>query len=191
MYGQTEAGPRITTLPSEQLEAKLGSVGPALRGGRLVVLGPDGAPLPPGGQGEIIYHGPNVMLGYAEARADLARGDDMAGRLETGDVGYLDVDGCLFLTGRTKRFAKLFGLRISLDEVERRLARHVPCAVVDVGERIAVLHEPAEESALRAAIRSVADEYQLPQASFMLRSAAALPVKANGKIDYAAVRTLV
>jgi acyl-CoA synthetase (AMP-forming)/AMP-acid ligase II len=191
MYGQTEAGPRITTLPSARLAEKFGSVGPALAGGSLSILGPDGSELPPGEVGEVVYRGPNVMLGYAETRADLSRGDDANGRLETGDLGYLDEDGYLFLTGRAKRFAKVFGLRISLDEVERRMARHVACAAVDVGERIALLHEPIEETALRQAIKAIAEEYQLPQATFIAKPAEALPVTDNGKIDYVRVRELV
>ena len=79
---------------------------------------PDGATLPAGEAGEIVYTGPNVMMGYAESRADLGLGDTHGDTLETGDLGYLDDEGFLFLTGRSKRIAKIAGLRISLDEVE-------------------------------------------------------------------------
>ena len=114
MYGQTEASPRLTTLAHDEFARAPASVGKALPGGRLEILNPDEK-----GHGEIVYHGSNVMMGYAESRADLARGDDHRGRLETGDIGFLDFAGRLTLTGRSKRFGKVYGLRVNLDEVEK------------------------------------------------------------------------
>ena len=70
--------------------------------------------------GEIVYTGPNVMMGYAQSRAELSLGDRLGGVLLTGDLGYLDTDGFLYVTGRSKRFAKLFGQRINLDSLEAR-----------------------------------------------------------------------
>ncbi len=121
MYGQTEAGPRMTTLPSDRFPLKPESVGRALKGGRLEIVNETGTVLPEGQVGQIVYYGPNVMRGYATSRSCLLQGDQMNGRLETGDVGYLDRDGDLFITGRNQQFAKVAGLRIELDEVERLL----------------------------------------------------------------------
>ena len=106
MYGQTEAGPRIACLPPGRLPEKLGSAGVALEGRRLV--GMDGeVELPAGVVGEVVYSGPNVMMGYAESREDLALGDVQGDTLRTGDLGFVDEEGFLFLTGRSKRIAKL------------------------------------------------------------------------------------
>jgi acyl-CoA synthetase (AMP-forming)/AMP-acid ligase II len=185
MYGQTEAAPRMTTLPYDRLAEKLGSVGVALAGGRLRILDEDDRPVPPGDSGQVVYEGPNVMLGYAEARADLALGDRMGGRLATGDLGRLDDEGFLFLTGRLKRFAKLYGLRISLDEVEARFRAAGEVAAIDRKDKI-VLFTPAPE-AISALVSEVSGEYNLPTNSFSVRSVEELPRKSSGKVDYASL----
>ena len=104
LYGQTEAAPRMTTLQHEDFPAAPRSVGTALPGCRIEIRDPDA-----NGYGEVVFYGPNVMLGYAESRDDLAHGDEMGGRLPTGDIGGLDDSGRLTLTGRVKRMGKLYG----------------------------------------------------------------------------------
>src|SRR5206468_9929019 len=77
MYGQTEAAPRMAIMPSDRLAEKIGSVGPALPGGQFAVRRPDGGDTThPKITGEIVYRGPNVMMGYAENAAQLALGDE-------------------------------------------------------------------------------------------------------------------
>lgn len=187
MYGQTEAAPRMATLASERLPAKPGSVGSALPGGRFEIRRPDGTAAAPGETGEIIYHGPNVMMGYALGRADLALGDLMGGVLATGDIGMLDGDGDLFITGRMSRFAKLFGLRVSLDDVETRL--HPVLGRVAAVERDGkvVVHCCAEiaPAAFLQALRGLG----LPAAGFTLRVLDDLPLTASGKVDYRRLST--
>ncbi len=119
MYGQTEATARLSVLPSDEFEALAGSVGRAIPGGSFEIVA-DG-PSAPGRPGSIVYRGPNVMLGYADDRAGLGRGDDLGGVLVTGDEGRLDGD-VLTVLGRRSRIAKVFGLRFGLDEVERAAA---------------------------------------------------------------------
>ena len=70
------------------------------------------------GTGEIVYTGKNVCMGYSEVRSDLSKGDVNNGRLHTGDLGYVDDDGYWYIVGRIKRFSKVFGLRVSLVEIE-------------------------------------------------------------------------
>ena len=125
MYGQTEAGPRITTLQSDEFPENSASVGRALSGGLLSIIDDDGKAKPPGIEGNVVYQGPNVMMGYATSREDLALPDVLGGRLETGDRGILSNDGILTLTGRMQRFAKIAGLRIALNEIESFSARPV------------------------------------------------------------------
>jgi acyl-CoA synthetase (AMP-forming)/AMP-acid ligase II len=191
MYGQTEASPRMTTLQHADFATKSGSVGAALTGGRLSILDESGAPAPADTIGTVVYEGPNVMLGYAMSRSDLGKGDEMMGRLETGDLGRLDADGFLYLTGRTKRFAKIAGYRLGLDEIEQELAAVCPVACLDLGEKIVVAHEQESETALKSRIRELADTYKVPSSSFALRKIVQIPRAASGKIDYARLKDLV
>lgn len=184
MYGQTEAAPRMTCLPTEALPAKLGSAGLPLAGGRIEVCGPDGTPLPAGTSGDIVYRGPNVMMGYAEGPDDLRRGDVHGDRLETGDVGYLDGDGYLFVTGRTKRIGKVYGTRISLDEVEQMLQGHGPVAVVAGPDTLVVHCERTGEDGFAERRRQLAHELRVPVSAIRFRTADPLPRTPNGKIDY-------
>jgi acyl-CoA synthetase (AMP-forming)/AMP-acid ligase II len=188
MYGQTEASPRITTLQHDDFSRKAGSVGVALAGGRLSIVDDKGVALPPDAVGTVVYEGPNVMLGYAMSRSDLGKGDEMKGRLETGDLGRLDAEGFLYLTGRTKRFAKIAGYRLGLDEIEQELFAVCPVACLDLGEKIAVAHEQESETALKSRIRELAANYKVPSTSFALRRIAQIPRGASGKIDYAQLK---
>jgi acyl-CoA synthetase (AMP-forming)/AMP-acid ligase II len=173
MYGQTEATARIAYVPPEILARKPGSIGVAIPGGELWV-----------DEGELVYRGPNVMLGYATTRDDLARGDDLGGVLRTGDLGHVDDDGCFFVTGRLKRIAKVHGLRVNLDEVEALVAGGGPAAALGAGDdRLAVFVEGDPEVA-RAAL---ADGLALRGRSVVVRPVERLPVTSSGKIDYHAL----
>jgi acyl-coenzyme A synthetase/AMP-(fatty) acid ligase len=191
MYGQTEAAPRMATLQHDDHARKAGSVGVALDGGRFSIVDESGAPAPADVVGTVLYEGPNVMQGYAMSRADLGRGDEMNGRLETGDLGRLDWEGFLYLTGRTKRFAKIAGYRLGLDEIEQQLFAICPVACLDLGEKIAVAHEQESETALKARVRELADSYKVPSSSFALRKVLQIPRASSGKIDYARLKDLV
>ena len=173
MYGQTEATARMAWLPPDRLEEKIGSAGVAVPGGRLDVEG----------DGDVVFRGPNVMLGYAEQRADLARGDTLGGVLRTGDTGRIDDDGFLFLTGRRGRFAKLYGLRVSLDDVEAEL--DAPGAAVERDDRVlGVFVQDADPDAVRLRL---ARRFGLPPRTFDVQAVDALPLTAAGKVDYAAL----
>ena len=179
MYGQTEATARIAYVPPSLLAAKIGSIGIAIPGGALS--------LDPASH-ELIYDGPNVMLGYAERRADLARGDDLSGRLRTGDLAAVDDDGFFRITGRLKRFVKLFGMRINLDQLERDLAEigDTPVACIGDDHRIRVLVEGGC-SLMNGMDRLVASRYRLHPTAFTIDTVASLPRLASGKIDYASL----
>jgi acyl-CoA synthetase (AMP-forming)/AMP-acid ligase II len=189
MYGQTEAAPRMATLDPARFSAKPDSAGSALKGGRFEIVGEDGAPLPAGATGEIVYYGPNVMWGYATCRADLAKGDENKGRLATGDRGRLDEEGDLFITGRNARFAKIAGLRVALDEIERRLKPSFDVALLAAEEQVRVFCDAKQDSAqIRAALDDLAHEYKIPERSFALRVIAEIPHLPSGKIDFKSLR---
>ncbi|MGB3722867.1 MAG: AMP-binding protein [Pacificimonas sp.] len=180
MYGQTEAAPRISHVPPDRLKDKVGSVGIAVPGGDISIADDTG---------ELVYRGPNVMMGYAESREDLARGDDMGGILHTGDLARLDEDGFAYITGRLKRFIKLSGTRTNLDAVEAWAASRygAPVAAGGEDEKLALwltAKVGADDAAVKADLRAAFDIFP---GMVRLARIDALPLTANGKTDYAAL----
>ncbi|MEU4887925.1 MULTISPECIES: AMP-binding protein [Streptomyces] len=191
MYGQTEATARMAYLPPELAESRPEAIGVPVPGGsfRLRPLpglpGDDSA----GDTGELVYTGPNVMLGYAETPADLARGRTTR-ELRTGDIARRAPDGLYEVVGRHSRFAKILGLRIDPQQVEAVLGRHgvdAFCAGSDDGLAVAVT-AGTDPGRVR---RLVADECGLPPRAVHVRAYPELPRLATGKPDYRAVRALV
>lgn len=124
-YGATEGSARMAWLPPEFASSKPGSIGGPIPGGRLYIVDESGNRIiEPETVGEMVYEGPNVTLGYAEKAEDLVLGDERHGVLFTGDMAKTDSDGFFYIVGRKKRFVKLFGSRVSLDETENMLKTH-------------------------------------------------------------------
>jgi acyl-coenzyme A synthetase/AMP-(fatty) acid ligase len=122
MYGQTEATARMSYLPTEKSLEKYGSMGIAIPGGEFSLIDVGGNVITePEVVGELVYKGANVTLGYAENGADLEKGNERGGVLVTGDMARRDADGFYYIVGRKKRFLKIFGSRVNLDEMERLL----------------------------------------------------------------------
>lgn len=135
MYGQTEATARMSTFFLDQHPEKMDSVGRAISGGAFQIKNKDHA-----GEGDIYYRGANVYLGYVKERSDLTENADVwrqnTDLLDTGDVGKLDEEGYLYITGRKKRFIKCNGIRISLDELERGIENKWAIPVVCVSKTL-------------------------------------------------------
>lgn len=118
-YGQSECTARMAYLPAELAATKICSIGIAEPGGQLSIINNEGVETFEGeDSGEMVYRGENVTLGYAYSKEDLLKGDENHGIMHTGDLARRDADGCYYIIGRLKRFLKIFGLRIGLDEVE-------------------------------------------------------------------------
>ncbi len=140
MYGQTEATARLSYLPPELLDEKLGSIGKGLPGSRLEVLKEDGTPVRPGADevGEIVASGDSITPGYwndAEETARFFRN----GRLFTGDMARVDRDGFIFIVERARDFIKAMGNRVSPKEIEEVLSQIpqvVEAAVIGVPDEI-------------------------------------------------------
>lgn len=121
-YGQSECTARMAYLPANLALTKTCSIGIAEPGGQLSIVDAEGNETFEGeAVGEMVYRGENVTLGYATNLKDLLKGDENHGVMHTGDLARRDADGCYYIVGRLKRFLKIYGLRIGLDEVENMI----------------------------------------------------------------------
>lgn len=190
MYGQTEATARMAYLPPELALVAPQAVGVAIPGGRLRLEPLDGVTDGDRNVGELVYQGPNVMLGYAQSPADLRLGRVVT-ELRTGDIARRGDDGLYEVIGRRSRFAKLFGLRIDLQRVETLLARGGLTACCAGGDDQLVVAVEGEGAAIAAqAQRLIAVECGVPARSVRVCLVARLPRLATGKPDYPAVLAL-
>lgn len=134
MYGAAEATSRMGYLPPERSLEKKGSMGIPIPGGKFILISADGQEVTePLTTGELVYEGKNVTLGYAEKGEDLSLGDGRHGRLETGDMAQFDNDGFYYIVGRKKRFLKIYGNRVNLDEIDRMIKGEFEIEVASVG----------------------------------------------------------
>ncbi|MFP5334870.1 MAG: AMP-binding protein [Actinomycetes bacterium] len=185
MYGQTEATARMAYLPPDLATARPEAIGVPVPGGSLRVDPVDDAP---DGAGELVYTGPNVMLGYADTPADLALGRTVT-ELRTGDLARRAPDGLFEVVGRRSRFVKVVGLRIDLGRVEGLLAgAGVPAACAGADDRLVVAVEGRWD--VRALAQRLADDLGLPRSSVEVHALEALPRLPSGKPDLTAVRSL-
>jgi long-chain acyl-CoA synthetase len=200
MYGQTEGTARLSFLPPDRLEDKLGSIGKGLPSTRLEVLRDDGTPVRPGSDeaGQIIASGENITPGYwgdAEETARFFR----AGKLATGDMARVDADGFIYIVERARDFIKSAGNRISPKEVEDAIAELpevVEAAVIGVpddllGEAIKAYVVTARGGQLTAddvcghCLKRLPN-YKIPQQVEFLP---VLPKTSNGKVDKMQLRS--
>ena len=134
MYGQCEATARMGYLPPESAVQKKGSMGIAIPGGSFSLIDIDGNEITnPNTPGELVYKGANVTLGYAENGNDLVKGDERNGVLITGDMAQFDDEGFYYIVGRKKRFLKIYGNRVNLDEIDRMIKAEYNIEVASSG----------------------------------------------------------
>lgn len=191
-FGTTETSARLAFLPPEMAVSKTGSIGKAIPEGRLYIVDDAGCEIPvPDVEGELVYEGPNVTMGYAECLEDLLLGDVLRGVYHTGDIAVRDSDGCFYIAGRKKRFLKLFGLRISLDQSERIISESmgIECACTgdDAQMRIFVTDEKVKDEVKRL----IAEKTGLISSSFVVHVVEAFPRLESGKIDYRSLKNLI
>ncbi len=186
MYGQCEATARMSYLPPERALDKVGSMGVAIPGGRFSLIDVDGEEIvEPEVTGELVYEGANVTLGYAECADDLSKGDERHGRLVTGDMAKRDAEGFYYIVGRKKRFLKIFGNRVNLDETERLIKDHFPgvdCACGGVDDKMKIF---VTESGREKEIQDfVAEKTHLNFTAFTVVPIHSIPKNASGKTLY-------
>ncbi len=220
MYGQTEATARMAFLPPHLAESAPDAIGVPIPGGSFRIrggrAGEEGRECITGGRagadtggwagadgiGELVYRGPNVMLGYAQSPADLGLGR-VTHELRTGDLARRGDDGLYRIVGRHSRFLKLFGLRVDLQRIESLLASHGVTAFCAGDDRTLVVavqspgarSGPARARALdrpdRTAVRRLVTEATgLPASAVAVHLSPRIPRLASGKPDYPAIAAL-
>ena len=197
-YGQTEAAPCITLLDAGRhtfegpLAGKMKSAGQAIAGVELAVLDENGAPVETGVVGEVCMKGPNVMLGYRNME-EQTNNTIVNGWLHTGDGGYLDEDGFLFIVDRVKDMIVSGGENVYSAEVENAIYQHdavAQCAVIGIpsekwGEQVHVIVVPKEgmdvsEDDLIAHCKTLIAGFKCPRS--VSYQSAPLPLSGAGKI---------
>ncbi|HJR26738.1 MAG TPA: non-ribosomal peptide synthetase, partial [Acidimicrobiales bacterium] len=178
MYGQTEATARMAYLPPHLAATRPEAIGIPIPGGSFQL-----------DEGELVYRGPNVMLGYASAPADLALGRTVD-ELRTGDLARQADDGLYEVIGRASRIGKIAGTRIDLDDVEASLrdAGHEGVCTSD-DARIVVGLVAASSAAGRAVALLVASHCGLPVSRVVVVPLDEVPRLPNGKPDLERVRS--
>ncbi|MET4136703.1 AMP-binding protein [Pseudarthrobacter sp. PvP090] len=183
MYGQTEATARMAYLPPELAATVPGAIGIPVPGGAFRI-----DPVPGLEHGELVYTGPNVMLGYAETAEDLGKGRSIR-ELRTGDLARQHPTGVYEVVGRRSQFVKIVGLRVDLGQVERILADlGVQAASAGTDDGLVVAVEGDHDTRLLGKV--LAQGLGVPRAALQVHSVQHLPRLATGKLDYQAVLAL-
>ena len=184
MYGQTEATARMSYLPHEYSVKKIGSMGIAIPEGEFSLMDKNGDTIQEHEkEGELVYRGKNVSMGYAENIEDLAKDDQNKGVLLTGDIAKRDSDGYYYIVGRKKRFIKLFGNRVSLDETER-LIKNVTsdCACFELDDKMVIYI--TDKSKLATIKKYISEKTNINRRAFMVKYISEIPKNASGKTIY-------
>lgn len=203
MYGQSEATARMAYLPAEDSLRKYGSMGIAIPRGKFTLIDVNGKEVTDADvTGELVYIGPNVTMGYAQKPEELALGDERNGRLETRDMARRDEEGYYYIVGRKKRFLKVYGNRVNLDELDGLLKSrygNVDCSCAGMDDHVYIFI--TEETGKKVSeqlkcnpynIEIVAEEIRkyiaektgLNMAAFEVKTIPEIPKNDAGKVQY-------
>lgn len=185
MYGQTEATARMSYLPFDSTLEKYSSIGIAIPGGTFQLIDNEGCEIiEEDNDGELVYSGSNVSLGYAECKDDLIKGDENNGKLFTGDIARRDKDGYYYITGRKKRFIKIYGNRVNLDAAEQIIKEITSsCACVGVDDKLLIYITDRSLSELCRNL--LIEKTGLNNRAFEVRIIPEIPKSSSGKVLYA------
>lgn len=186
MYGQCEATARMAYLPYEKSVEKYGSMGIAIPGGKFKLIDEAGQEIINSHEtGELVYEGENVTLGYAESGEDLVKKDERQGVLYTGDMAQRDDDGYYYIVGRKKRFLKIYGNRVNLDEVERLVKgafHYTDCACAGVDDHMYIFL--TDDSISEQVKRYITEKTGLNHVAFQIKVIPEIPKNDAGKTRY-------
>ena len=183
-FGTSETSARMSFLDPGLALQKIGSIGKAIPNGELFLsdekMNDDGT-----ADGELSYRGPNVTMGYAETAADLMKGDEFCGEYRTGDLAKRDAEGFYYIVGRKKRFLKLFGMRVSLDETERLLKTRFGEDLVCIGDDKKMRIFTTNAALKDEIIPFLADKTKLHNSAFQVLVIDGIPRNEYGKVRFA------
>ena len=186
MYGQTEATARMSYLDPKLATEKIGSIGKAIPGGRFEIRDDQNNIInQPGVKGNLFYCGTNVFMGYADSINDLCKENLHNGLLDTGDLAEYDNDNFLYIKGRKKRFIKIYGNRVNLDEIESILKKKysdfkIVCCGKD-DHLVACVLKPEKDNCI---VSDIAEFTKMNARAFSVKWMDAFPITENGKIAY-------
>ena len=191
-FGTTETSARLAFLPPSVAATHIGSIGHAIPEGKLILVDENGNEINEADvEGELRYEGPNVTMGYGTCVEDLAKGDEFCGRYETGDLAKKDADGFFYIVGRKKRFLKLFGLRVSLDQSEKIISENfngIECACT--GDDNQMLIYITQEELKDEVKKLISEKTNLMAKFFDVRVINEIPRFESGKINYRELKNL-
>ena len=183
MYGQTEAAPRMAYLPPATVRLYPDCIGQAVPGGQFRLEDEQGREIDRVDEaGELIYSGPNVMMGYALTASDLAKGSELT-ELRTGDIAMRNRAGFYRIVGRASRFSKIFGLRLNLDDLQHFLTEQGHVNVVAGDDQGVVVAIKVADQVDRVR-QLVGRRFNLPTATIAVWVTGEFPRLASGKTDY-------
>lgn len=184
MYGQTEATARMSYLPFKQASFKKGSIGIPIPGGRFELRDEFNQIIEDSeSEGELVYYGPNVSLGYANCSEDLSKGDENKGVLYTGDLAKKDKDDYFYIVGRKNRFLKLFGNRISLQDIEEKLQEQGIESVCG-GEDDKMIIYLTDKGRIEFAKKMLSEIINIHTSAYQVKFVEKIPRNSSGKILY-------
>jgi len=187
MYGQTEASPRMSYLEWKYANKKIGSIGKALKGGTFELYDEKNKKIKKNNQvGELAYIGKNIMLGYANNSKDLQKNKKLK-VLFTGDLGYRDKDGFYFLVGRKSRYIKIYGVRVSLNNIEEELnKKNINNAVVGEDNKLKIFIEDNKKT--RSVLEILKNQMLIKKKIIEIITINKIPRNVDGKIIYAQLK---
>lgn len=184
-YGQAECAGMISGMNFEKDNIKLGSVGKALRNMEIIIDDETS---------ELCIKSKSVCMGYAGQMEDLSTGNTNQGFLHTGDMAYMDDDGCIFLKGRLARFMKILGKRTSLDEIERYIKNifaGIEVACIGTDDNLTVFYTNSDEQLSEKIKNILALDLKIPGRFISCQSVEKMPMNDSGKIMYNQLKSLV
>lgn len=181
MYGQTEASPRMSYFKTNDFPKKINSIGKAIPGGKICLYdNSNNIVNNPYKNGELVYYGQNVMMGYAENQQDLEKTDDLKGVLYTGDVAFFDEDGFFFIAGRKNRFTKIQGLRMNLDDLTQYfVSKSIDAVAVSNDLLICIISEVNIDTEIR---KTFLKQFKLHHSIVKFIQVEEIPKNSTGKI---------
>lgn len=189
-FGTSETTARLAYLDPAQALTHVGSIGKAIPHGELFLVDDAGERITePVAEGELVYRGKNVTLGYALTKEDLKNGDERNGIYYTGDLARRDAEGYYYIVGRKSRFLKLYGHRVGLDESEQLIRQNFRLECACAGNDKAMQVYVTEDGQTQELRHFLAETLHLPIQAFHVTVIPSIPKNDVGKTLYSKLPT--